>query len=206
MTWLYTDTTDHLVYGLLDKNFEWMDYFDISSRKSSSELHFSISEMCSKNNVDPANLSGHLFAAGPGSYTGMRVSEGMAQVFEWQDISIYSFYHFEVPGMLDKHEGIWFSEAFKGEFFVYDINKKSSKLYLEKDFVDLVSSFKGPLYTHFQADRALEILPDDTNPGFTGLLVKEDPKAVLSKVAGEEKRQKPLYYRAEDKEFKPSNK
>ena len=78
MTWLYTDTTNHVVLGILSEKFEWIEYIEIFNQKSTADLHFLINEILQKHKLNFAKLDGYLFAAGPGSYTGMRVSEIIA--------------------------------------------------------------------------------------------------------------------------------
>ena len=95
---------------------------------------------------------------GPGSYTGIRISEGVGQVLELADKKIYSFHHFIVPQTLGIEKGHWVSNAFKGEYFIYSWESANSKKELVlKDDCDL-SKLEGGLYSHFEKTLEMKIL------------------------------------------------
>ena len=119
MAYLYLDTTDHLAMGLLADNFAWMDFIELGDKKNAGRLHSCIYTLCAKHQLDAKTLAGIFVMAGPGSYTGMRLSEGLAQVMEWQGIPKFSMYHFDIPLFLYETHGIFMSNAYKGEYFFH---------------------------------------------------------------------------------------
>ena len=161
--------------------------------------------MLQKNDVPFENLSGIIFVAGPGSYTGIRLSEGMLQIFEWQKFSVYSFYHFDVPRMLGEVSGCWFSTAFKGEIFIHRWNDKNStsKLVKSKDFMPLIETeeLQGPFFTHFIKEDCFKIEVMQTTD-----MIKHNSHDLFSKIIGDQLRCSPYYFRRLEEEFRvPSN-
>jgi len=206
MTWLYTDTTNHVVLGILSEKFEWIEYIEIFNQKSTADLHFLINEILQKHKLNFEKLKGYLFAAGPGSYTGMRVSEGIAQVLEWQNIKVYSFYHYEIPKIIGCSSGIWFSEAFKGEYFLFNCITDEMELVSKEIFVKRINDLEINAYTHFKNDHTDSLIMSPAKVIFTGERVKSIPQKIFSHIVSRKKRVEPLYYRSEDKEFIPAKK
>ena len=132
MSYLYIDTSKDLIVGMLDKQFNWLGYERIPMSKGSTLIHEIIYNLSQKTNFDIAKPAAVFYAAGPGSYTGMRVASGIAGVYEWENIPVYSFYHYEVPSLLGVKEGVWYTEAFKQECFVYKWDEKNSQHELVK--------------------------------------------------------------------------
>ncbi|WP_417337330.1 hypothetical protein [Halobacteriovorax marinus] len=204
MAYLFIDTSDHLVLGLLDENYRWLDFVETEDKKSSASIHSHVYSLLEKRNLKIKEVQGLFQVAGPGSYTGMRISEGMAQVLEWQDIPIYSFYHFSVPFILGIERGAWVSKAFKGEIFLYEWRgeKVEKSLHSEKDLGSLqekLSPELGEFWTHF--DGVIDQISRSS-----AQLIKEKPEEVFSYVAESQLREKPFYYRSLENEFHVSNK
>ncbi|RLA64681.1 MAG: hypothetical protein DRQ88_07220 [Epsilonproteobacteria bacterium] len=195
MSYLYIDSSKYLVLGLLDSDFKWIDFNEVKDVKTSAHIHKDIYEMLEKHNLELDKLSGIFVVSGPGSYTGVRVSEGLAQVLEWQKIPIYSFNHFQIPEFLDESSWAFVSKAFKGEFFTYEKNGKTSLNKLE-DFDNIIDGLADKIYTHFPED-----LPTSLNH-FTSIVVKDNPEVIFSKVLEKNLRSRPFYYRPLEKEFK----
>ena len=196
MTSLYLDTTDHLIYGLLDDEFNWLEYEETQEKKSSALIHKKIYDILAKHNIDISNVENIFTSAGPGSYTGIRLAEGISQVFDWQNIQVYSFYHFEVPKILGVSDGHWVSRAFKGEFYHYSWNENSENGKLVGNLeVDLG---RANVFTHF-ADSELTCLESSK-------LVKEYGKELFNKVFTLKMKRAPFYFRALENEFKVNRK
>ena len=81
---LFLDTTFGITVGLLDDQNEWLDYSFVDGQKGSAVIHKIILDLLEKNNLSIKNVKALFQIAGPGSYTGMRVSDGISQIFDWQ--------------------------------------------------------------------------------------------------------------------------
>ncbi len=205
--YLYIDTTDHIIVGLLSDEFQWLEYHEEKSiKRSSNELHHTIYKILEKHELKFSKLRGFLFAAGPGSYTGMRLSEGIAQICEWQGIRVNSFYHVDVPHLLKSEEGVWFSKAFKGEYFFYEWKRASenkSRLLNEEDFIQELKKFDGAnIYTNFEDKKLLQNLDIDIGITSTAHDIRKFPRKFFQEVVDGNLRFPPLYYRSEESEFK----
>lgn len=204
MSYLFVDTSDHLVLGLLDSEFKWIELIETSDKKSSATIHAKIYDLLEKYNLKIKEIEGLFQVAGPGSYTGMRISEGISQVLEWQKIPIYSFYHFVIPSILGIPKGAWISRAFKGEIFLYEWREGEvrTSLHAESELAKIQEQLKdelGEFWTHYS-----ESFPEI--PKSTGDLLKEDSKKLFSLVASNQLREKPFYYRSLENEFTVSQK
>lgn len=201
--YLFFDSSEFLCVGLLDEHFEWLDYKKLTTKKNSEIFHGTVFEMLNKHQLEITQLSGVLQVAGPGSYTGMRLSEGMCQVLEWHGIAIYSFTHFRIPEILGVEKGAWISEAFKGELFVYHWNKDKSGTELikkgdrdESEILHKLQGQYGPVYTHYDLG-----LYDCL---FTGEIMRHSSQQLFPYVVEHKLRDQPFYYRELEDEFRPS--
>lgn len=196
------DTTDHLVVGLLNESFGWVDYLEVEGAKNSGRIHAAIFDMLKKAGLEAKDLSGIFQNSGPGSYTGMRVSEGIAQIFEWEQIPVYSFLHFEVPSFLGIESGKWLGKAFKGEFFISTWDKGNE----EKVLVDLASAkmaIKGQrVFCHFKKSLEKDFAEELSSFEETGELIKNEGAKIFSLVLAKARRLSPYYFRTIDQEFK----
>lgn len=202
--YLYMDTSDHLVVGLLNDKFEWLEFIELEGARNSGRIHGAIYEILIRHNLESKNLTAVIQNAGPGSYTGMRVSEGISQIFEWQGIPVCSFFHFEVPEMLGVSQGKWIAKAFKGEFFVSIWNGKQRTTELLNSAVaaDLVKNEK--LYCHFKKSLEKDFLDCSKNFYETGELIFGQCTKLFPLVLERKSRLSPYYFRTVDQEFKVS--
>lgn len=202
MAYLYLDTTEKLIIGFLDDKFNWKSYVDMEKNKTSALVHGLIHETLEENKCSEKKLMGFISTNGPGSYTGVRLAEGIAQVFEWQKISCYSFYHFNVPSLLKSESvGAFFSKAFKGETFICDWDKDQEKRELLsndlfKEELERLEKGGGEIFTHFDLEDGLSFPVQ-----YTSDLIKENPSILFPKVIQQKLRLPPFYYRTLDKEF-----
>ena len=104
---LFIDTTFGITAGLVDANLEWKQYKYIEGQKGSAVIHSLIDDLLSLEGIEARDIEALIQVSGPGSYTGMRVAQGIADIFEWQKFPVFSFYHFEVPKLLGESKGIW---------------------------------------------------------------------------------------------------
>jgi tRNA threonylcarbamoyladenosine biosynthesis protein TsaB len=193
---LYVDSTAGLVVGLMDSNLNWVEYLDLDEKKPSEVIHQQIYTLMEKYNLNFKDTN-FIFSAGPGSYTGMRLSEGIAQILSWDDKHVFSFHHFEVPALAGIEKGYWVTNAFKGQVFVYNWDSTTGKVEKElvnsKDF-SIIDPSLG--FT----------LGKDVAP-FVGLkstkeLIHQRPQEIFRKVLDKKLREPPFYFRTLDEEFK----
>ena len=205
---LFVDTTNQLTFGLLTDKWVWKDYFHSSElRTSAVKIHALIFEMLKKHNLGMSDIGKIFFLNGPGSYTGVRVSEGMAQVFKWLSLETYSFYHQDVPVLLGYEKGAFYVNAFKGEVFTFEWGEDSEKNSLYaignlKDNKKINTPNKGFHFfiepTELEKDLSLK------NCLYTTELLQEKSEILFPSVLKKELRKPPFYFRPLEKEFKPS--
>lgn len=191
---LYVDSTSGLVIGLLDSTFSWVEYIELSESKPSEIIHHEVFNLLKRHNLNLKDTRCFV-SSGPGSYTGMRLSEGLAQIFELGNMKVYSFYHFDVPKFVGFPEGFWVTNAFKGEVFVYTWKGES----VEKQLVSKESFSIEEKELGFTLDSTDSLFIDLLT---TKKLIKEKASILFSKVLKEELRVAPYYFRSLDEEFR----
>lgn len=191
---LFVDSTSGLVIGLLDSKFNWVEYKSLDEKKPSEIIHFEIFNLLKKYNLELLNMRCFV-SSGPGSYTGMRLSEGLAQVFELSQMQVYSFYHFDVPRLSGVLKGFWATNAFKGQVFIYNWDGDNvDKQLVEKDSFAIV-------------DKTLGFTLDESDSSFAGLattrdLIKNESAKIFSNVFEQKLRVPPYYFRSLEEEFR----
>lgn len=193
---IFVDSSEDLVFGLLDSNFKWIEYVEKIEKKPSEILHSEIFNFISRYDLDLKNIN-FFFSSGPGSYTGMRLGEGLAQVLAWDHKKVFSFYHFDVPRILGIKKGFWVSNAFKKQIFIYNWDE-TINLY-EKKLIN-TCDFK---MEDFENGHTLS----ENKGDFLGLkstkeLIKNFPTEFFEKIFLKNQREKPYYFRTEQEEFK----
>ncbi len=200
--YLYLDTVNHLVLGLYDhKQKKWQSFKEVLSKKTSGIIHKEVYDLLSQSDIKLANIEGAIITSGPGSYTGMRVAKGFADILSWNNISVNSFYHFEVPKLVGLTSYSWISYAFKGELFEFQLQEGIENHYLHQE-----DSFsfenKKILFTHFFDDS--HPFPEDVRSSSN--MIKESPEKVFHDVLNYNFKRPLFYYRTLDQEFKKSSK
>ncbi|MBC7429920.1 MAG: hypothetical protein H7336_15000 [Bacteriovorax sp.] len=193
---LYVDSTSGLVIGLLDSKFKWIEYADTNEKKPSEVIHFEIYNLVQKYKLDLKDMN-FFFSAGPGSYTGMRLGEGIAQILAWDEKKVYSFHHFDVPELIGIDKGYWVTNAFKGQVFIYNWDKKSG--FADKELVNS-ADFKiidPELGYTLSAD-----IKDFCHLKTTKELIKNSSEKIFSIVLNMKLREPPYYFRTLEEEFK----
>lgn len=199
MAAIYLDTTKNMTIGLLRDDFSWISYQAFTQTRSTESLHFQLQEMLNQSGLKISDITNLFTAAGPGSYTGMRVSEGIAQIFNWQKIKTNSFYHFQVPQILGVENYVFMCKAFKGEFFLKD--SQGEALLSLADLSKKVAEYREQgtkFFTHYPDN-------DFLNFSLTSDLISAKPLEIFSKVDKENMLCGPFYFRTLEKEFKVTN-
>jgi tRNA threonylcarbamoyladenosine biosynthesis protein TsaB len=194
----------------LDKEFQWLSYEANQDTKTATKLHSSLHQLLSDRRLKLKDIQGLIQIAGPGGYTGMRISDGIFQTLKLFGIPSYSFYHFEVPSLLDEKQGLWISNAFKGEIFTYSFSEgvKVEKLWSEKDFIEHYNTLRiESLYTHNKLAFSPSFNPWAQAKAFieTGSLIEKYPQKIFSSVVQQKLARTIFYYRPIEGEFKKPN-
>lgn len=199
MAYLFIDTTSNLKIGILSHECRWIDIQSLQEKKPSEVIHKIIYESLLAHDLSLDKVDKVITCAGPGSYTGMRLSEGIVQVMELSGIPSVSFLHFDLPIFLGEEKFVWIASAFKGEYFIYEYNHGNiQKHFVSKDLLsDELKKFSD--YKFY----ALE--PDTNLPGistFTSHEIVNNPEKYMLKVLEKNQRNPAYYYRTVDEEFK----
>ena len=188
---LFVDTTSDLIVGLLDENWQWIFSEVIQTNKTSAALHPVLENKLKQHKIDKSDIDRYIYMAGPGSYTGMRIAEGVAQVFNWQGIKLNSFYHYEVPCFLEIQDYIWYANAYKREYFIHESVGGEGKSFLVKsDEWDELDKDEDKLFNHQK----------------TSELILDDPEKIFKYIVGNNIQRELLYYRNLEDEFKKAAK
>lgn len=196
--YLFLDSSSYIQVGILDKELSWIHHEIVPNRKGSQILHSVIYSCLKENDLKISDIKTIFLGNGPGSYTGIRVAEGICQVLEVGGAEVFSFYHFEVPAFCGIQDYDFFSEAFKGEVFFYKRRGENSDISLikEESFTDRDDSIEN------QFSLQGEILEESLDSVYD--LFKSNSSKIFSQVLERRERKPPYYYRSVESEFKPS--
>ena len=192
---LFLDTSSYIRIGLVDADLNWVGYKEIQNKKGSSLLHNEIFEFAQEYEISLPETKRIFLCSGPGSYTGMRLSEGMAQIFKWHNAEVFSYFHFEIPNLLGVEKGFYCQEAFKGEVFIHEWNGDESSQSLIKKEVFVEKPLNDLEYYHVDG------VIYDHHISSTSELVHKNPQKVFSFVLDRGKHLETFYYRTAEKEF-----
>jgi len=197
---VYVDTSASVNILLLDTNYNCIDHVIETNRRTGSSLQSLLLNLLGSNKLDVSLIADWFFCAGPGSYTGVRISEGFSQVLELEGKNVYSFFSYQIPQFLGVGSGRWIAKAFRGEFFVYSWNGSSNETSLINED-GLLEIEAKPFYFHVESPKpSLDV----SNLTDTNKLIRNNT-SVLFKIIKERKvRVQPMYYRAPELEFNPA--
>lgn len=136
--------------GLLDPSgWSWLEFQTFNEKASFIQKH--IYELLKKVGASFSQVEKIIYAAGPGSYTGMRITEGIANLAQVLKIEACGFYHYEIPRLKGETHYIWLSNAFKKEFFVYEENH-DKRLLTEEELKEFLGKNTESLWTYHGSD------------------------------------------------------
>lgn len=183
--YLYIDTTNDLCIGMLSKDFSWVS-FDIFQEKASL-LQAKIDDILNKNKISFSSITRVYYMAGPGSYTGMRITQGFIDFLKSEGIHCFGDYHHLLPFYSKRNEYFWVSDAFKGEFFLG--NQNESHILKKEDLKEWIMNKELWGYTEKAVDGI---------SSFSSKKIIFDHPYLLKEFIGEKK---PYYYRPLSEEF-----
>ena len=160
--------------------------------------------MLTNENLKAKDLQSLLTITGPGSYTGVRIAEGIARIFHWQKIPVFSCRHFDIPQLLGIKKGAFLAPAFKKEIFIYSWNENSmdKKNLPERELSHVVESLTKdnyPLFTSFENS-----LFSNLKKTLTSNLMHENITELFYQMKEKKIRNPLYYYRHIEQEFIPS--
>lgn len=190
MAYLFADTTYDINIGLLTDDFRWIEFYSHPGQKASSILQVEAQKLCERHGIKPRQLKGIITVAGPGFYTGLRLSEGFADIFKFFGIPSYSLYSYEIP---EAKSGAWVTKAYRGEYFMHDLatgeNHLVAQVALEEAFIHSPAAIDIPI------PKTISTLE----------LIKLNP-SLLCKVVKTNQQRESYYFRAPEDEFRTADK
>lgn len=203
MSYLFIDSTYDLTIGVLDDGLSWLSFETLSGQKVSTVIQARAHEFLKQHKIEPGNLKGIFTINGPGFYTGLRLSEGFADVLKFFGVPAFSFYSYEIPNWCGKESGTWFTKAYRGEYFLYKWqgDQGEQQLLSSKEIPEALAKL-DKIFIHSQS--SLDKLSTDLiqNSATTLDLLKNYPKEIFSKVLELGLKRDAFYFRAPEDEFK----
>ena len=207
MASLFIDSTYDITLGILDDEMGWISFQRFIGQRSSNILQKETHNLLKAAGIKTSDLSQVITVAGPGFYTGLRLSEGVSDVFRFADINHFSFYSYQLPLLLGVESGYWMTKAYRGEYFFHrwDLNDKSNILVTESELPSFIEKLKEER-AFIHSDTALDeisrnLLKDATD---THSLLRNRSKDIFKKIIAENSRVDSYYFRAPEDEFRVS--
>lgn len=201
MSVLFIDSSYDITLGLLNGDMGWHDLRLFQGQKASATLQTETHRLIKDFDLEMKDLSGIVSVAGPGFYTGLRLSEGFADVTKFFSIPHYSFYSYEIPMWLAHGQGTWLTKAYRGEYFIYQWkgDKSEIKLVSSKDLSQL--KIEGQVFIHSEKSLDEQLLPFTADAISTSDLIKKSPENIFNVVMKGLQRES-YYFRAPEDEFR----
>lgn len=200
MSLLFIDSSYDITLGLLDENLGWHDLRAFRGQRASSTLQTETHKLLKDFKIPMNTLSGVVSIAGPGFYTGLRLSEGFSDVTSFFGIPHYSFYSHEIPYWLGHQSGTWITKAYRGEYFFYEWSGDSGKVRLLES--KNLYSPEGEIFIHSETSLDEKLKPMVENAISTAELLKNEPKKIFTHVLNEKLKRESYYFRAPEDEFR----
>lgn len=202
MSVLFIDSSYDITLGLLDEGMEWLDFRIFRGHRASSTLQTETHRLLKDFNKKMNDLTRVVTIAGPGFYTGLRLSEGFSDVTSFFNIPFNSFYTYDIPSITGVPKGAWVTKAYRGEYFIHEWKdgEGKSRLLEAKDLSTL--SLDGQVYIHSDISLDEKLKPYALNAHSTSDLLKEHPKKIFHHVLGKNLKCESFYFRAPEDEFR----
>lgn len=127
------DTTDGInfkfVQNINDKMNLLVDH-NMTAPNPGSILHQQIDSELKKVNKKFSEMTHMIWAAGPGSYTGLRISHGFHEILKWNNVVSKNYYHFQLLETLTRPlQKCFLMKAFKGEYIIFLMDSPLAKAF-----------------------------------------------------------------------------
>jgi len=207
LTCLFIDSTYDVTLGILDNHLNWNKFENFSGQKASSVIQKETHLLLSSSNLKISDLSSVISVAGPGFYTGLRLSEGFADLLVFFGIKHFSFLSYNIPFFSGIKTGTWMTKAYRGEYFFHfwDGEIHRNELVAAKDLEGFLKTVdKSNFYIHSQSaidDFSRSLLPECIS---TYDLLKEKSQIIFPLILNSQSKVDSYYFRAPEDEFKVS--
>ena len=193
--------------GVLNDELGWVQFQRFQNQKASAIIQKETYDLLEKSGLKTKDIKAVITVAGPGFYTGLRLSEGFADVFIFNGQQHFSFLSYEIPALTGVVSGTWMTKAYRGEYFFHRWNGKESRneLVAAKDLEAFIKhADKSQFYIH--SDAAIDeicrnLIPE---PQTTFELLKHHPKDIFPAILKSKSKVDSFYFRAPEDEFKVS--
>lgn len=207
MASLFIDSTYDITLGILDDELGWIKFQRFYNQKASAIIQKETHQLLQEAKLSMKDLRQVITIAGPGFYTGLRLSEGFADVMTFVGASHFNFMSYSIPSLTGVAEGTWMTKAYRGEYFFHHWkgHQSENKLIASKELEDYLSHVdKSSFYIH--SESAI----DDFSRAFisqwktTSELLETQPKNIFTKILSNPQKMDSYYFRAPEDEFKVS--
>jgi tRNA threonylcarbamoyladenosine biosynthesis protein TsaB len=200
VNYLFVDSTYDLSLGLLDSQLNWLSFERFEGKKASVVIQSKTFELLQKYKIKSTHLAGVFVISGPGFYTGLRLSQGLTDVFNFFSVKSYSFYSYEIPMWCGFTQGSWFTKAYRGEYFLYKWkeNQTEKKLLSIEDLIRLDQNESFFIHSDLSLDKFSE--PHLINPISTNDLLLKYPSRIFQMAIANKSREI-FYFRAPEDEL-----
>jgi tRNA threonylcarbamoyladenosine biosynthesis protein TsaB len=199
---LFIDSSYDITLGLLNESLEWFDFRVFKGQRASSTLQTETYKLLQDFSKKMSELKGVVTVAGPGFYTGLRLSEGFSDVTTFFQIPHYSFYSYEIPAMIGINSGTWMTKAYRGEYFIYEWSHGvgSSRLLEAKDLSAL--SALSDTFIHSVTSLDEKLAPFAVNAKSTADILKNNSQKIFQNIINNKLDRESFYFRAPEDEFR----
>ncbi len=207
MTALFIDSTYDITIGILGDDLGWIDFKKFSGQKASTVIQKETHAMLGSFGIKLKDIESIITIAGPGFYTGLRLSEGFADVLKFSGIKHYSLLSYTIPRLLDIRSGTWMTKAYRGEYFFHtwsyegQKNELISTSELEKYSLNIS---KSNFYIH--SDSGIDEFSKRffIDSSTTHDLLRKNPNKIFTELLNSTEKSDSFYFRAPEDEFKVS--
>lgn len=207
MASLFIDSTYDVTLGILDDSQGWIQFEKFANQKASAIIQTETHNLLKKAGLKVSAIDSVITVAGPGFYTGLRLSEGFADVFIFNGKKHYSFMSYEIPKITGVKAGVWMTKAYRGEYFFHLWDEAGSKNEIVSS-KELEAFMKNVDKSHFyiHSDSAIDELSRSmiSDPLKTVDLLKTHSSEIFSYIIKNSLKVDSYYFRAPEDEFKVS--